>query len=147
MTVAYDNFFTEDLAGLLEDGAGAALERFSAQLVANNSTVADHNDAIWPALSSHSLTVEEGGTATYTVALDSQPAEGITIALTVNPEGHLTVDDTELTFTTENWNTPQTVTLTAGENDSCHNSWQEVVHTSTTDGLVSGHVKVLVEQQ
>ena len=143
VTVAYDNIFTDDLSDLLEDGAGNALGQFSAQDVTNNSALADDDDALWPTLSSHSLTVAEGSTASYTVVLNSQPDADVTVSLTVT--GHLTASPTTLTFTTDNWNTAQTVTLTAGTNDGDQNSWQEIIHASTTAGFVIGHVKVLVE--
>ena len=144
--VAYDNSFTADMAGLLEDGSGNALGQFSAQSVTNNSTVADDGDLLWPVLSSHSLTVAEGGTGSYTVKLDSQPDADVTVSLAVSPAGSLTASATELTFTTENWSTAQTVNLTAGTDDDDHNSWQEIVHTSDTADFVTGHVKVLVEE-
>ncbi|MFH1021960.1 MAG: choice-of-anchor Q domain-containing protein [Planctomycetota bacterium] len=62
------------------------------------------------------VTTEAGGTDTFTVVLDSQPTANVGINLTSSdlPEG--TVSPASLTFTTANWNTPQTVTVT-GVND------------------------------
>ena len=104
-----------------------------------------YENQIWPEISTHSMTVLEGGTGTYTVALSSQPAEDFTVDLRVLPATHLTVSPEELTFTTENWATVQTVTLTAGTDDDDLNSWQEIVHLGDLDGFVNGHVKVLIE--
>ena len=147
VTVAYDNIFAKDQPGILVDVAGNAVEQFSSQIVTNNSSVADNDEAIWPVLSSHSLTVAEGLSDTYTVALDSQPDSDVTVSLTVVPGSHITADVSDLTFTTENWETAQTVTLTASSVDDEQNFWQEIIHTSETEGFVAGHVKVLVERQ
>ncbi|WP_302183118.1 DUF4347 domain-containing protein [Planktothrix agardhii] len=62
-------------------------------------------------------TTEAGGKATFTVVLNSQPTADVTIPLTSSNTAEGTVDKTSLTFTTANWNTPQTVTIT-GVDDS-----------------------------
>ena len=143
--VAYDNVFAAEVSGLLVDDAGNALAPFSDHVVTNNSTLADNPNALWAMVSSHSLTVEKGGSSTYTMTLGSQPEEDVTVSLTVMPEGHLTASPQELTFTPENWDTPQIITLTAGDDDHGVNFWQEIIHTSATEDFVAGHLKVLVE--
>ncbi len=144
--VSYDNSFTAAMTDLLVDDSGNGLGQFSAQSVTNNSTVADDSDSLWPVLSSHSLTVSEGGTSSYTVKLDSQPDEDVTVSLAISPSGSLTADASQLIFTTENWDTAQTVSLTAGTDEDSHDSWQEITHTSDAAGFVTGHLKVLVEE-
>src|SRR5439155_1053096 len=57
-----------------------------------------------------------GGTATFTVALTSQPTANVTIGLSSNDLTEGTVAPASLTFTAGNWSTAQTVTVT-GEND------------------------------
>lgn len=54
---------------------------------------------------------EGGGSDTYTVVLDAQPASDVAIA--VMPSGDMEVSPDVLTFTPGNWATPQTVTVTA----------------------------------
>jgi autotransporter-associated beta strand protein len=57
-------------------------------------------------------TVTEGGaTDTYTVALNSQPSSDVTV--TINAGSQLTVNPATLTFTSANFTTAQTVTVTA----------------------------------
>ncbi len=56
------------------------------------------------------VTTESGGTATFTVVLDSKPTADVTIALASSDNSEGTVDPAALTFTTSNWNTPQAVT-------------------------------------
>jgi hypothetical protein len=62
-------------------------------------------------------TTEAGGTATFTVALNSQPTADVTIGLSSSDTTEGTVSPASLTFTTANWSTPQTVTAT-GADDS-----------------------------
>ncbi|MEG4110181.1 Calx-beta domain-containing protein, partial [Microcoleus sp. S13_C5] len=62
-------------------------------------------------------TTEAGGTATFTVVLNSQPTADVSIGMTSDNTAEGTVDKPSLTFTPANWNTPQTVTVT-GVDDS-----------------------------
>ena len=57
-------------------------------------------------------TTEAGGTATFTVVLTSQPTANVTIGLSSSDTTEGTVSPASLTFTSVNWNTPQTVTVT-----------------------------------
>ena len=63
--------------------------------------------------SSGSTDVTEGGTTdTYDVVLTSEPTDDVTIAISI-PDGETSVSLTSLIWTTANWNTAQTVTVTA----------------------------------
>ena len=80
------------------------------------------NDAVGVTINPTTLTVAEGDAAgaSYTVVLASQPAGDVTIAISGHADTDLTVSGTtltnnELTFTTENWGTAQTVTVKAAE--------------------------------
>lgn len=55
--------------------------------------------------------VEGGATDTYQIVLTAAPTANVVV--TVTPDSQLQVDQTALTFTPANWNTPQTVTVTA----------------------------------
>ena len=58
-------------------------------------------------------TTEAGGTATFTVVLNSQPHDGVSLSgMSINDDTEVSIDRTSLSFTTTNWNTPQTVLLT-----------------------------------
>ena len=63
------------------------------------------------------ITTESGGSATFTVRLNSQPTAGVTIGLTSSKPSEGTLSPGSLVFTTANWNAPQTVTVT-GVNDA-----------------------------
>ena len=61
-------------------------------------------------------TAEDGNSDSYEVVLNSLPSADVTIELSVNQE-QLITDKTELIFTAENWNVPQTVTVDAVDDD------------------------------
>ena len=63
------------------------------------------------------LTTQSGGTASFTVVLDIPPTANVYINVDSSDTAEGTVDKSTLTFTTSNWNLPQTVTIT-GQNDS-----------------------------
>jgi type VI secretion system secreted protein VgrG len=58
------------------------------------------------------ITTEVGGTATFTVVLDSQPSADVTIGVSSSDPTEGTAAPGSLTFTTSNWATAQTVTVT-----------------------------------
>ncbi|MCY4601094.1 MAG: sulfatase-like hydrolase/transferase [Acidobacteria bacterium] len=68
------------------------------------------------AIPTTSLTVLEGMSSTYTVALATQPLETVTVTVG-GASGDVTVDKSSLSFTTLNWRTAQTVTVSAAEDD------------------------------
>ncbi len=72
--------------------------------------------------------VTEGGTATYDVVLDAEPTGNVVINLTSDNDG-VTVAPTPLTFTSQNWNAPQAVTVTAAEDDDGKDETAKVTHT------------------
>jgi len=63
------------------------------------------------------VTSEAGDSATFTVALTSQPTQDVTISLVSNNTKEGTVSPASLKFTAANYNAPQTVTMT-GVDDS-----------------------------
>ncbi|MCE9588992.1 MAG: hypothetical protein K8S99_00530 [Planctomycetes bacterium] len=67
--------------------------------------------------SSGLVTTESGGTASFTVRLNSQPTANVTIGVASSDLSEGTTDVSSLTFTPQNWNTAQTVTVT-GVNDN-----------------------------
>lgn len=69
------------------------------------------------ATSGHTTT-ESGGTATFTIVLDSQPTADVTIGLSSSNTDEGTVSPSSMTFTSSNWNTAQTVTVTGVDDNS-----------------------------
>ena len=68
------------------------------------------------------VAVGEGGDATYTVELDSEPTGNVTVTLSVSGDvadhGVTITTDTTLTFDDSNWDTPQDVSVAAAEDDA-----------------------------
>ena len=102
------------------------------------------NDTAGLTIDPVSLTVTEGGAKDYAVRLDSEPAADVTVAITGHAGTDLTLSgdtltDNALTFTTDNWNTAQTVTVTAAEDDDAVADG-EVTLTHTASGGDYGSV-------
>ena len=51
------------------------------------------------------------------MVLNTEPAADVTVAIQGPDDAEVAVDQTALTFTANNWNTPQTVTVTAHHDD------------------------------
>jgi uncharacterized delta-60 repeat protein len=58
------------------------------------------------------VTSEDGGTASFSVVLDSQPSADVTIPVSSDDSTEGTASVSSLTFTAANWDMPQTVTMT-----------------------------------
>ena len=147
LRVSYDNMFAENGGGILADAAGNAVPLFSDQTVQNNARTYPVPDRA-PAfeLSTEDLTIAEGGSGPYTVTLVSQPSEDVTIV--VAPYQSLQSAPTSLTFTPENWNTPQTVTVSTYEDDDSLDAWGIVRHYDEGDYIAYWtDLRVLVEDQ
>ena len=146
VAVAYDNIFARDAVGIFIDEAGNALQNFPSRPVTNRSTVADseeEDETPELKLSPKEFSVAEGENATYTVALVSLPTAAVTVAIS-SSSSKLSVSPENLSFTTENWNDPQTVTLTARQDDDDLNYWVSVSHTAGGGGYNSASANVYV---
>ena len=133
VTVSYDNLFTNS-EPIFSDLYGNNLPAFTKQPATNHSTVADVTQPGGGlALSRTDLIINEGSTGTYTVVLTSQPAADVAVTIADHPPGRATVSPTSLTFTADNWNTPQTVTISATEDSNYLDRWVILRHTATGD--------------
>jgi predicted GH43/DUF377 family glycosyl hydrolase len=82
------------------------------------SVTNNDNDTPGITLSNTSLTTTEaGGTATFTVVLNMAPTDDVAIGLSSSNTDEGTVSPASLTFTTANWDQPQTVTVTGVDDD------------------------------
>ena len=126
----------------------------SVKVTANDGTasVSDIFDIVVnvpPALtfSKDSLTVDEGGSGTYTVELATQPTGNVTVAVAVSGSSDVTVSPASLTFTSTTWNTAQTVTVTAAPDADAGDDTATVNHAASGGGYnsVTGSVPVTVD--
>jgi len=87
------------------------------------------------------VTTEAGGTATFTVALNTLPTSNVTIALSSSDTSEGTVSPASLTFTAANGTTPQTVTLTGVDDGTVDGSVAYTIVTapaSSADAAYNG---------
>jgi len=86
-------------------------------------------------------TTESGGTATFTVQLDTAPTTDVTIPLVSSVPAEGTVSPSQLVFTAANWDVPQTVTAT-GADDAVKDGLKayviQLTPATSTDPLYSG---------
>lgn len=90
---------------------------YSGQSIADVTVTNNDNDVAIPAgilvtPSSGLITDENGLTATFQVSLNSMPTSDVTIGLASSNTNEGTVAPASLTFTSLNYNSPQTVTIT-----------------------------------
>jgi len=77
--------------------------------------------------SSNLFTTENGASASFTVSLDTKPIADVTIAVSSDDLTEGTVSPSTLTFTADNWDQPQTVSVTGVDDD-------------TADGPIAYHI-------
>ena len=109
------------------------------------------DDTAGVTVSQTSLEMEEGDSDTYTVVLDTQPVGNVTVTTGGISGTDLTLDRTTLTFTTGNWDTAQTVRVTAGQDDDAvDEDVVNITHAVSSaadtgyDGVSAGSVAVSV---
>ena len=82
-------------------------------------------------ISEISLEIEEGKTAIYTVVLDTEPGY-VRVSIGGFRAADLTLNRAQLFFTDQNWNVPQTVLVTADDDEP------EVILTHTVNTAARG---------
>ncbi len=142
-SAAEDADAVDDTATLTHTASGGGYGSVSKDL---RVTVED-NDTAAITVSPTTLTVAEGGSSTYTVVLNTQPSANVKVTVGGTSETDLTVSPGSLTFTTENWNTAQTVTASAAEDADAVDDTATLTHTASGGGYgsVSKDLRVTVE--
>ncbi len=80
-----------------------------------------------------SLTVAEGGSATYTVKLNAAPSGNVTVTV-AGASGDVTVSGSPMTFTAGNYGTAQTVTVSAASDTDATDDTATLTHSATGGG-------------
>ena len=111
-------------------------------------TITD-NDTAGVTVEPTALTVAEGGSGSYAVVLDTEPAADVVVSVAGVSGTDLSLSATELTYTTSNWSTEQTVTVTAGEDDDSADDTVTLTHTAASmdsdyDGATFDEVTVTI---
>ena len=106
----------------------SSADEFDAVTIAGVAVTVTDDDAAGAAVSETTLTVAEGGSATYTVRLNTQPTSDVVISVTASGNTDVTVSPARLTFTTSNWSTAKTVTVAAAQDADAVNDAASIAH-------------------
>ncbi len=90
------------------------------------------NDTPGVTVSPNVLAVNEGETGEYRLSLSTLPTAPVTIAVSNPDASAVTLSATSLTFTTDNWNVPRTVTVTAEQDTDANDETVQLTHTATS---------------
>ena len=93
-------------------------------------TVRD-DDAAGVRLSASELTVDEGSSGTYGIALATRPVEEVKITVDAPSTGEIGASPGTLTFDATNWQTEQAVTVRAGHDDDAEDEREFVSHSAS----------------
>ena len=144
LTPTDDDVDEVDETVTVEGGAAAA----GLNVTATTVTIND-DDERGVQVSPTTLTVPEGGDGTYTVVLTSEPTGPVTVMPSVTGSADVTVSPPPLTFTAGNWDTAQTVTVSAGSDADAENDTATIGHTIAgadygVNGVTADDVTVMV---
>ena len=92
-------------------------------------------------LSTEALTINEGGTGTFTVCLDNPPHSSQTVNISCE-NSYVTVSPESISFNSTNYNSPQTITVTSNKDDNIINDTVNV--NITSDNVSSKQVVVTI---
>jgi hypothetical protein len=95
--------------------SSGARDYFPAFLIARFEGDSNPDIAVTP--TTGLVTTEAGGSASFTVVLTTQPTADVTIPVSSSNTAEGTVSTDFLTFTPDNWDVPQTVTVTGVDDD------------------------------
>ena len=104
---------------------------------AHTLTIAD-NDSLGVTVAPLALDLDEGRTGAYTVVLDTDPGPGarVTVTPSVSDPGAVVISPHSLTFDTRNWDLPQRVNVSGG--DDADDRHEAVTITHTVSGYGNG---------
>ena len=80
------------------------------------------------------LELEEGAMATYTVKLNEEPSAALSVSLTSTDASEASVQPATLSFTTDTWDEPQIVTVTAVPDSDTLTEQVQIRHEATIGG-------------
>lgn len=90
------------------------------------------------------FTAEDGTTATFTVVLGQQPKSDVAISATSDDSSEGIVTPSSVTFTTSNWNTPQTFTITGQDDDLSDGDINYHIHLGPTQSSDPAYKNVAI---
>ena len=141
VSAAMDVDGTDDTATISHSASGGGY----GSVTGNVGVTVTDNDVARLLFSTTSLLVTEGGSTAYTVRLGMLPTGTVTVTPSSN-NGDVTFAPATLNFTTGNWSSPQTVTVSASEDSDQNNEMATLSHAASGGGYgsVTGNVQVAV---
>ena len=138
VTIADDKVDEEDetFTVRLRDPVNATL----GAVATATATIVDDDDR-GVTVSPTKLEVTEGGSDSYTVVLGSQPTGDVTVEMAASGDEDVTVSPESLTFTDSNWETGQTVTVSADGDVDGDDDTAEITHTVSGGDYTSESAK------
>ena len=123
----------EDDGEMVELSFGALPEGFVKGTPATTRVTLMNDDSASLVLSTTTIEVMEGaaGGATYTVRLGTEPSAEVTVTVSGQIGTDVSVDKATLTFTSDNWNTPQAVKVTAADDHDTSDDAVTLAHTAS----------------
>ena len=145
VSAAHDDDAIDDTATIIHAVSGYGTVTAASVSV----TVEDDDPVVEPGvhLSVSALTIDEGGSGTYTVVLESNP-DGNVIVTPSSNNADVAVSPEDLTFTANDWSDPQTVTVSAAHDEDVIVESVAIAHSVAGYGSVTdaGAVEVTVNE-
>ena len=121
VSAAEDDGDSANGSATFEHSASSGDSRYDGGSVTISELVANEvdNDTPGVTVTGSPLAVNEGSSNTYTLVLTAPPSSNVTVTASRKTGGDtdLTLSGSPLTFTDTNWNTAQTLTVSAAEDD------------------------------
>ena len=140
VTADDDDDATDETATVTLTASGGDYDELTAEVVV---TVTD--DDIAALVVPESVTVVEEGSADFDVSLATEPSSPVTVSISVTGDDTVTAA-AALTFTTDDWSNPQTVTVSAADDNNATDETATVTLAATGGGYdgVTASVPVTV---
>ena len=138
LTAVMDSNTTHDQVTLTHTASGYGADPVGLPVAITDST---------PQLmfSQTAVSVGEGGSTSYMLELSAEPVGTVTVTLSGHERTELTPEPTELTFTQDNWDQVQIITLTAGTDSNSVDETITLTHSADAGyGEVTEEVTVTV---
>ena len=139
-SVEEDDIASEDQTITISHGVSGYGSVSSANVV--TVTVTD-DDTAGVRVNPTTLTMREGESGSYTMVLESQPTGAVTITPR-SEHADVTFSPTSLTFSSSDWNTARTMTVTAGQDEDSDDETVTIGHSVSGYGSVSSAAAVTV---
>ena len=147
--IVVDDAIDEDDETITFDWRRSGTAHTDTSSIEVTGTIVD-DDTRGVSISETELDIAEGSSDSYDVVLLSAPTGTVTVTASVTGSPDVTLSSSEMTFTGSNWNTAQTVTVTAGQDSDAVDDEATIAHTVSgadygANGVTANSVAVTVD--